>query len=145
MLECPVISAQSVLQQVKDATKELNITVGTPIENEATRKVLKVIDLVPGLAKTIKLYNARFGNDSVRATRFVDRRPDDRATDTLMKNYYDVVVVSDSAKQTSRWYSFLVRNDLKVVLYYDLKNSKTGTMDDWKKIWPASEFLRKHD
>jgi hypothetical protein len=133
------------VDKVRDATRELNITIGTPIENEATREVLKVIDRIPGLSRTIHRYNDRFGNDSVLATRFVDREPDEKAEDSLMKNYYDVVVVADSAKQTTRWYSFLVRKDLKEVRYYDLKNGKTGGIDDWKKIWPASEFLKGRD
>ncbi|MEP7235174.1 MAG: hypothetical protein ABI778_07750 [Ignavibacteriota bacterium] len=137
-------SAQPVIDQVRDATRELNITVGTPIVNEQTKKVLNVIDRIPGLMQTIKTYNRKFGNDSVFATRYVDRLPDPDAEDTLVKNYYDVVVVSDSAKQTSRWYSFLVRKDLKNVKYYDLKQGKTGESDDWKKLWPASEFLKQH-
>jgi len=123
----------------------LNITVGKKIDNESTRKVLKVIDKVPGLARTIRRYNERFGNDSVHAERYVDREPDETAIDTMLKNYFDVVVISDSANQTSRWYSFLVRKDLKEVRYYDLKNAKTGSMDEWKKIWPASEFLNARD
>ncbi len=131
-----------VVDQVRDLTKKINLTVGTPIVNDTTERVLRVIDKIQGISRTIHRYNERYGNDSVHATRFVDREPDEKAIDTLIKNYYDVVVVSDSVNQTSRWYSFLVRKDLKEVRYYDLKNGKTGNMDDWKKIWPASEFLK---
>ena len=126
-------------------TKRVNIHVGSPIENESTKKVLEVIDRIPGLSETISIYNERFGNDSVRATRYVDREPDDKATDPFARDYYQVVVISDSVNQVARWFSFIVKKDLSDVKYYDLKNVKTGSMDDWKKIWPASEFLRVKD
>jgi len=134
--------AQGVVGKIRDAARQTNITVGSPIVNESTEKALKVIDAIPELSETIHRYNERYGNDSVHATRFVDREPDEKNTiDKLIQNYYDVVVVSDSAHQTMRWYSFLVRKDFQEVLYYDLKNGKTAGIDDWRKLWPATEFL----
>jgi len=131
------------LNDLRNVTKGINITVGSPIVNERTERALKVADNIPGLQTTIHRYNERFGNDSVRAVRFVDTEPDEKnTTDTLIYNYYNVVVVSDSAHQISRWFTFLVRKDYNLVLYYDLKNAKTAGINDWKKIWPASEFLR---
>ena len=136
--------AQQAADQVRDVTKKINITVGIPIKNELTEKALKAVDKVNGLQKVIHRYNERYGNDSVHAHRFVDREPDEKADDPILKNYYNVVVVSDSAEQTARWFTFLVRKDFKEVLFYDFKNSKTPPLDEWKKIWPASEFLREH-
>jgi hypothetical protein len=135
--------SQEVLQKIRDATKKFNITVGSPIENDTTKKVLEVLDRrIAPLIFVINRYNQKFGNDSVRAMRFVDKEPDEKSDDPIVKNYYGVVVVSDSAHQVARWFSFLVRKDLEEVKYYDLKNAKTGDIDEWKKIWPASEFLK---
>lgn len=93
----------------------------------------------------IQGYNIRYGNDSVRAMRFVDRLPDDEAPDLLLRDYYNVVVIADSAKHTSLWYTFLVKKDLHGIKYYDIKKSKTTDIDDWKKIWPATQFLKPGD
>jgi hypothetical protein len=123
-------------------TKEINIAVGTPITNDNTERALKVVSRIRGIQKTIRLYNERFGNDSVRALMFVDREPDPKADDNIVKNYYNVVVVSDSVHQVSQWFTFLVRKDFAEVLYYDLKKSKTAEINDWRKIWPALEFLK---
>ncbi|MDP4220128.1 MAG: hypothetical protein Q8916_06390 [Bacteroidota bacterium] len=132
--------AQNPVTKIRDKTKQINLTVGSAIDNEGTRKALKAMNKIPEVAATIRRYNRRFGNDSVQAKMFVDREPDEKAQDSLMKNYYEVVVVSDSANQTSRWFAFFVRKDYQEILFYDLKQSKTGGIDDWKKIWPASEF-----
>jgi hypothetical protein len=138
LLPAQVKPVNKIITQVKD----VNIAVGTSIENVNTELALKVADRISGLKKTIHLYNERFGNDSVHASRFVDREPDEKADDNLVKNYYNVVVVADSAHHTMIWFTFLVRKDFNEVLYYDLKKAKTSDINDWKKIWPASEFLK---
>jgi hypothetical protein len=120
----------------------IHLDIGTPIDNEATRKILKVVDKIHGLHHTMESYNARYGRDSVYAVKFVDREPDEKAEDSLLKNYYNVIVGEDSIGHTSRWFTFLVNKDLRIIHFYDFKKSKTAGIDDWKKIWPASEFLK---
>jgi hypothetical protein len=140
-----VLPAQDPITKIRDWTKEINIAVGSPIENENTEKALKAIDKIPGLKYTLHTYNEKFGSDSVHAKRFVDREPDEKNTsDPIVRDYYDVVFVSDSVHQVTRWFTFLVRKDFKEVKYYDLKKSKTTDIDDWKKVWPASEFLQTY-
>src|SRR5947207_6527812 len=65
MIFCSSISQGQILDKIKDLPKKVNITVGSPIDNDATKKVLLVVDKIPGLAQTIAGYNARYGNDSV--------------------------------------------------------------------------------
>ena len=128
--------------KIRDWTKEVNISVGHPIDNPNTKKALKVIDQIPGLLTTIHEYNSLYGNDSVYAARFVDREPDEKNNDDpLVHNYYDVVVISDSAKQITRWWTFLVKKDFTEVAYYDPKEGKTTDINDWKKKWPATTLL----
>ena len=138
-----VMPAQDPVKAIRDWTKEVNIAVGKAIVNENTEKALKTVDNVPELAQTIHLYNERYGNDSVHAIRFVDREPDEKNTDDpVVHDYYDVVFVSDSAHQVTRWWTFLVRKDFSEVKYYDLKKAKTTDLADWKKTWPANELLK---
>ena len=140
-------SSTSTQGQVKPTTVDVHkldvhFSVGTPIENEETRKALETVSEIKGVSYTMDRYNERFANDSVHATKFVDRDPDPKADDPILKNYYHVVVGADSLTMVHTWFNFLVRNDFKEVLYYDMKKGKTMPIDDWKKIWPASEFLR---
>ena len=120
---------------------DIHLDVGKPIDNEQTRKVLKAVMKIHGIERTMHRYNERYGNDSVHATTFVDREPDPKADDPILKNYYNVIVGADSLTLVHHWFTFLVRNDFKEVLYYDLKKGKTMPFDDWKTNWPASEFL----
>lgn len=133
------------LNDVRTFTKRANIAIGSPIDNEATKKVLAKVDQIPGLALVMQGYNERYGNDSVRAIRFVDREPDEKADDPLVRDYYNVVVIEDSANQTSLWFTFVVKKDLKEVKYYDIKKSKTRDLEYWRKLWPATEFLIRED
>ena len=134
--------------QVKTTTNvdvhklDVHFSVGKPIENEETRKALEAVSEIKGVEYTMHRYNERFGNDSVHATKFVDRDPDPKADDPILKNYYNVVIGTDSLTMVHTWFTFLVKNDFKEVLYYDMKKGKTMPIDEWKKIWPASEFLR---
>ncbi len=121
---------------------DVHFSVGKPIENEETRKALEVVSEIKGVSYTIDRYNERFANDSVHATKFVDRDPDPKADDPILKNYYNVVVGADSLTMVHTWFTFLVRNDFKEVLYYDMKKGKPMPIDNWKINWPASEFLR---
>ena len=109
---------------------------------DKARKALETVSEIKGMSYTMDRYNERFANDSVHATKFVDRDPDPKADDPILKNYYHVVVGADSLTMVHTWFNFLVRNDFKEVLYYDMKKGKTMPIDDWKKIWPASEFLK---
>jgi hypothetical protein len=138
-----IMKAQDPVNDIRTWTKEINLIVGKEIKNENTEKALKAIDKVPGLKQMVHEYNERFGSDSVHALRFVDREPDEKNTsDPILRDYYEVVFVSDSAHQVSIWWNFLVRKDFNEVKYYDLKKSKTTDIDDWKKTWPANEFLK---
>jgi hypothetical protein len=120
---------------------DVHFSVGKAIDNDQTRKALAVVAQIPGVISTMQSYNVRFGNDSVHATTFVDREPDPKADDRLLKNYFNVIVGADSLTMVHRWFTFLVRNDFNEVLYYDPKKGKTMPFDDWKTNWPASEFL----
>jgi len=137
-----VMPAQDAVDKLRDWTKEVNIAVGKAIVNENTEKALKTVDNVPGLKRVIRMYNERYGNDSVHALRFVDREPDEKSDDPLVRDNYDIVFVSDSAHQVTRWWTFVVRKDFQEVRYYDQKKSKTTDLADWKKTWPANEFLK---
>lgn len=139
-----VMPAQDPVVKVVDWMKEVDIAVGAPIVNANTAKALKAVDRVPGLKQMLRMYNVRYGNDSVQATHFVDREPDEKNTsDPLVHDYYDVVFVADSVHQVTRWWTFLVRKDYQEVLYYDLKLGKTSDINDWKKSWPANKFLKE--
>ncbi len=120
---------------------DIHFSVGRVIENEETRKALAMVNEINGVGFTMNRYNERFANDSVHATKFVDREPDPKADDRLLKNYYNVVVGADSMTMVHTWFTFLVKNDFKEILYYDMKKGKTMPLDDWKTNWPASEFL----
>src|SRR5689334_19883177 len=60
MIFCSSSYAQKIVDKVVAIPKKVNITVGSPIDNEATRKVLEVIDRIPGLTYTIHRYNEKF-------------------------------------------------------------------------------------
>jgi hypothetical protein len=137
LLPAQVKPIDKIITQIKD----VNITIGSPIVNPNTERALKAVDRIPGLKKVINIYNMRYGSDSVHASRFVDREPDEKADDNVVKNYYNVDVVADSAHHQMRWFTFLISKDFNGVLYYDFKNAKTADINDWRKIWPASEFL----
>lgn len=141
LLQAQVKPIDKMITQLKD----VNITIGKSIENDNTKRALGVVDRIRGLKRTIAIYNMRYSNDSVYATRFVDREPDPKADDNLVKNYYNIDVVADSVHHQMHWFTFLVRKDFNEVLYYDMKNGKTADINDWKKIWPASEFLKEGD
>jgi hypothetical protein len=137
-----ILPAQDPILKLRDWAKSVNLAVGKPIENANTAKALKALDRVPGLNATIKNYNSRFGNDSVYAAKFVDREPDEKnIDDPIVRDNYNIVVISDSAKQITRWWTFLVKKDFREVKYYDQKKAKTADINDWKKQWPATEFL----
>ncbi len=138
-------NAINIATYTRDATKRINIAVGAPITTDSAIRALNLVEHIPYLTYTIDRYNERFGNDSVYALIFVDKDPDEKADDPLVKNYFNVIVVSDSANHVSRWFSFDVRKDYQEVLYYDFNKSKTAPLDEWKLIWPASEFLGKRD
>jgi hypothetical protein len=138
-----VMPAQDPVTAIRDWTKEVNVAVGKPIVNENTEKALKAVDRIPGLKQMLIMYNAHFGNDSVHALRFVDREPDAKSDDPIVRDNYDIVFVSDSVHQVARWWTFLVRKDFQEVRYYDQKKAKTTDLADWKKIWPANEFLKE--
>ena len=143
ILFCISTSQAQVKTPTVDVHKlDVHFSVGKAIETEETKKALEVISEIKGVEYTMHRYNERFGNDSVRAVKFVDRDPDTKADDPILKNYYNVVVGADSLTMVHTWFTFLVKNDFKEVLYYDMKKGKTMPIDDWKKIWPASEFLR---
>ena len=138
MFYCTPLSAQVSVDVHKI---DLHLDVGKPIKNESTERALNVVMNIQGIEHTMRRYNERFGNDSVHATKFVDRDPDPKAEDPLTKNYFNVIIGADSATMVHRWFTFLVRSDYNEVLYYDPKQGKTLPIDDWKNVWPASEFF----
>ena len=144
-LNCTSGAQIKPLNDVRTFVKRANIAIGSPIDNEATRHVLAKIDEIPGLTSVIQGYNAKYGNDSVHALRFVDREPDEKADDPLVRDYYNVIVIEDSANHTSLWYTFVVKKDLNEIKYYDITKSKTRDLPYWKKLWPATEFLKSEE
>jgi hypothetical protein len=114
--------------QVEDTAKE--------------NKVLAVVERIPGLAKTIESFSEYYDKDGIRPNLWVERPPNSNANTAIERKYYSVYVGEDHGDHTVRWYTFLVSKDLKKILYYDVSHDKIYPLSHWKKLWPATKFLR---
>ena len=126
------------------AKAQVEDTARAPVEDTAiVDKVLSVVEKIPGFTDMMVRFTDHYEKDSIRAIEWVEWIPNPHATAAIERKYYSVYVGEDHVDHTSRWYTFLVSKDLKRLLYYDGANDKIYPASHWKKLWPATKFLKK--
>jgi hypothetical protein len=127
-----------------DSLRDIEDTARAPVEDTTiVNKVLSVVEKIPGFTDMMVRFTDHYEKDSIRAIEWVEWIPNPHATAAIERKYYSVYVGEDHVDHTSRWYTFLVSKDLKRLLYYDGAYDKIYPASHWKKLWPATKFLKK--
>ncbi|MGE5328587.1 MAG: hypothetical protein ACM3KR_03660 [Deltaproteobacteria bacterium] len=62
----------------------------------------------------------------------LDSSPNPNSTDKYAKDYFEIYVGEDLGDHTSRWNSFLVRQDLKEILVDDVISGEWISLEEWR-------------
>lgn len=82
-------------------------------------------------AQLIETYNQENGTNNKMIV-MINAEPDPGAESIYQQEYYDVYVGEDLGDHTSRWTSFLIRQDLSEILVDDALTGEYISLEEWR-------------
>ena len=109
---------------------------GETVDNECDKVTYYLMENVPEIdefRESLDKYS-REQNDKVNLVMRLESEPDPKSSDEFSKYYYSIYVGENHDTRTVRWNTFLVHENLKEILIYDIMTDDYISLEKWRGL-----------